>query len=94
MCDILIFMATLEMNRKLPLRQLRDDLGSIVNETSYTGKRTVITRNGKDVAAIISIEDLELIEQLEEQEDVAAFDEAIRNDDGQRTLWDEFCAQP
>jgi len=40
----------------------------IVNKAAFGGKRTVISRNGKEVAAVIPIADLHLLERLIEAE--------------------------
>lgn len=42
------------------LKELRDNLGTKVNEAVFSGERPLISRNGKTVAALISYEDLKL----------------------------------
>jgi prevent-host-death family protein len=50
--------------------ELRQSLADILNRAEYQGERIVIHRRGKDAAAIISIEDLKLLERLiEDAED-------------------------
>ena len=44
-------------------------------------------------AALISPDDLEYFEELEDAADAAALDEARRNDDGQRISYREFKRQ-
>ena len=56
--------------RRLNVVELRQSLGEILNRAEYQGERIVIHRRGKDAAAIISIEDLALLERLiEDAED-------------------------
>jgi prevent-host-death family protein len=47
----------------VPFSEAREKLTEIVNEVAYTGKRIVVTRRKKKIVAIISIEDLEIIEK-------------------------------
>jgi prevent-host-death family protein len=50
--------------------ELRQSIAEILNRAEYQGERIVIHRRGKDAAAIISIEDLTLLERLiEDAED-------------------------
>jgi prevent-host-death family protein len=44
--------------RKLSAGDARERFAEIVNEAAYADKRTVITRHGKEVAAIVPITDL------------------------------------
>lgn len=55
---------------RLNVVELRQSLGEILNRAEYQGERIIIHRRGKDAAAIIPLEDLELLERLiEEAED-------------------------
>jgi prevent-host-death family protein len=51
---------------RLNVVELRQSLAEILNRAEYQGERIVIHRRGKDAAAIISIEDLTLLERLVE----------------------------
>lgn len=63
---------------------LRNSLGEIINRVSYTHERTVVSKSGKPVAAIIPMEDLELLEELELRVDSAALGKARAEDTGER----------
>lgn len=52
----------------LSLRDLRNRLGTVVRDVAYTGRETIITDNGREVAVIISLDDYE---RLHEHADVA-----------------------
>jgi prevent-host-death family protein len=52
----------------LNVAKARSGFSEIVNSAAFGGKRTVISRNGKQVAAVIPIEDLHLLERLTEAE--------------------------
>ena len=52
-----------------------------------------VTRHGKLTAVAISVDDLELLEELEAARDVAEFAAARAADDGQRVSLDELRAE-
>ena len=54
------------------IAQIRNNLADALNRVAYQGDRVVLERRGKGVAAIVSIDDLELLEALEDYEDVRA----------------------
>jgi prevent-host-death family protein len=66
---------------RLNVVELRQSLADILNRAEYQGERIVIHRRGKDAAAIVSIEDLKLLERLieeaEDRRDVIAAREAL-----------------
>jgi len=43
---------------EMPISAARDHLGEIVSRVEHAHERTVLTRHGKAVAAVISLEDL------------------------------------
>jgi prevent-host-death family protein len=59
----------------------------------YSGERTLISRNGKTVAALISYEDMKLLEEYEELLDIEALRKARAEDDGYRIGLDEYLAE-
>lgn len=56
--------------------ELREQFAEALNEVKYGNGRTIVKRHGKKVAAVISIEDLELLEHLEDIIDRRAIKEA------------------
>lgn len=74
------------------LGDLRKEVGDVVNRATFAGERTAVTRHGKTVAAIVSVEDLELLDELERRADLEALREARREDDGTRILFEDFLA--
>jgi prevent-host-death family protein len=54
------------------IAELRNNLGEAVNRAAYGGERVVLTRRGKGVVALVSLDDLALLEALEDQEDLRA----------------------
>ena len=45
----------------------RERMADVLNRVAYAKDRVRITRRGKEVAAVVPIEDLELIERLEDE---------------------------
>lgn len=50
---------------KLSAADARQNFADLLNRTAYNKERTVITRRGKGVAALVPLEDLKLLEELE-----------------------------
>ena len=71
--------------RRLNVVEVRQSLAEMLNRAEYQGERIVIHRRGKDAAAIISIEDLRLLERLiedaEDRLDVKAARAALAESD-------------
>jgi prevent-host-death family protein len=58
--------------------KLRDELSEYVNLVRYQGERVVLERRGRGVAALVSMEDLELIRALEDRIDLKAARKALK----------------
>ena len=57
---------------------IRNNLADALNRVAYGGERIVLERRGKGVAALVSVEDLALLEELENQEDIRAAKKALK----------------
>ncbi len=55
--------------------KVREDFSEVIDEVRHHGERVILHRRGKDVAAIVPLEDLALIEAIEDKMDV---EEAMR----------------
>jgi prevent-host-death family protein len=53
---------------RINVSKAREEFPEIVNRAAYGNERTIVSRRGKDVAAVISIDDLRLLELLAEEE--------------------------
>lgn len=71
-------------------RELRSQLSDVLGRTMYAGERIGVTRNGKLAAVMVSVADLEALEEFEMAQDVAAYREAKASDDGSRVALDEL----
>jgi prevent-host-death family protein len=66
---------------RLTASAVRDSLGDTLNRVAYRGERILLERHGKAVAALVSVEDLSLLEALEDRLDLKAVRKA-RQEDG------------
>lgn len=57
---------------KISTADARNDFADVINRASFGKERFVLTRRGKKLVAIVPVEDLELLEELEDRMDVAA----------------------
>jgi prevent-host-death family protein len=53
--------------KKITVGEFRQDLPEYANLAKYKGERFIITRNGKNVGAFISVDDLERFLQLDRE---------------------------
>lgn len=58
----------------------------------YAGERIGVTRNGKLAAVVVSVADVEALEEFEMAQDVTAYREAKAADDGTRVTLEELRA--
>ncbi len=56
---------------------IRSKLADTINRVAYQGERVILERRGKGVAALVSIEDLALLEKLEDAADAKAGRKAL-----------------
>ncbi len=75
--------------------EVRNQLAEVLNKAAYGHERTIVTRRGKRIAAIVSIEDLELLEaildELEDRADAEYCREALKDLDLSKCIpWEEI----
>ncbi|KNY04668.1 type II toxin-antitoxin system prevent-host-death family antitoxin [Microbacterium sp. GCS4] len=80
------------ISRSVPSKDLRDRLADVLGGVAYGSERVGVTRHGKLTAVVISVDDLELLEELEAARDAAEFAAAREADDGGRVSLDELRA--
>ena len=71
---------------RLNVMEARKTFGDTVNRVVYRGERIVLERRGKDVAALVPMEDLALLDQLEDHLDLQAAQEALREAEEKGTI--------
>jgi len=72
------------------LSDARNGLSELVNRARYGGERVTLSSRGKPVAVLLSVEDFEALEAMEDAADVRAYDEAKAADDGERVTLDDL----
>ena len=59
----------------------RVDFAEMINQVAYGGERVVLDRHGKPIAAIIPIDDLTFLEEIENRMDIDAAKRALAESD-------------
>jgi prevent-host-death family protein len=55
---------------RIAASEARLQFAEVVNKVAFGGERIVLHRHGKDVAAVVPVEDLRFLEALEERMDI------------------------
>jgi len=58
----------------------RKDFADIINKVSYGQEQIMLTRRGKEVAAIVSVEELRLLQKIEDKMDIIDAQKAMEED--------------
>ncbi|MBW3568219.1 MAG: type II toxin-antitoxin system Phd/YefM family antitoxin [Proteobacteria bacterium] len=72
--------------QELSVAELREQLAETLNEVRYTKTRRLVTRHGRKVAAVVSVEDLRLLEALEDIVDIRIARERLANLESEGTV--------
>jgi prevent-host-death family protein len=76
---------------KLSTLEAKESFSELINRVSHHKERIILTRRGKEIAAIICIEDLYEIETQKNQQDLHDAVQALKNARTQGTISiDEF----
>lgn len=71
--------------------RLKNELSEFLNQAAYGGKRIVVTSHDKPKAAVISVEDLELLKELEDAQSARETLAAYRA--GETVSWEQVKAE-
>jgi prevent-host-death family protein len=74
--------------KRLNASVAREEFSELLNQVSYLGERIIVHRRGKNVAALVSLEDLQLIQEIEDRLDNAAAAAAL-NEPGASIPWEQ-----
>jgi prevent-host-death family protein len=78
----------------MPISAARDDLSEVVNRVAYSKERICLTRHGKDVACVVSVEEARLLDLIEERLDISDALEALKELREQGPVsWDDLKAE-
>lgn len=75
---------------RMGISDARDHLSELVDRARYTEERVVLTKRGREVGAIISIDDLNLLEILEVQLDIKEARRVLAGSQGERISYVEL----
>ena len=64
------------------VHEIRANLADAINRVAYGGERIVLQRRGKQMLAVVSMEDLALLNALEDRADVKAAKKARKEKGG------------
>lgn len=76
---------------RIAASKMRKDLADTLNRVAYGKERIVLRRRGKDLAAVIPIEDLAFLEELEDRVDLEAARKALKEKG--RIPWEKVKAE-
>jgi hypothetical protein len=64
-------------------------MATAINKVAFGGERIVLQRNNKDVAALVPMEDLTLLRELEDRADLAEIRKALE-EPGSNIRWEDI----
>lgn len=72
----------------------RESFSTTVNRVAFGGERVVLTRHGRPVAAVVPVEDLELLEAVEDARDLDEVRAALADPENRERIgWEELKRQ-
>ena len=77
------------MLNKISAADARKKFANIINRVAFGKESFVLTRRGEALAAIVSMEDLMLLQEIEEQMDIEDAWKA-RNEAGESISWEKL----
>jgi antitoxin Phd len=77
------------MLKKITTADARKKFANIINRVAFGNESFVLTRRGESIAAIVSIKELSLLQEIEDKIDI---DDAwkAKNDPGDPIPWEEL----
>lgn len=63
---------------KIPISEARQHLADLGNRVSLRGERVVVERRGRNLFALVPMEDVEILERLEEETDIRLARKALK----------------
>ena len=77
------------MINKITTAEARKKFSNIINRVAFGDESFVLTRRGEPIAALVSMKELQLLQEIEDQIDI---DDAwkAKNEPGDPILWEEL----
>ena len=73
--------------KRLSATRARREFANLLNRVAFSGERIVLERHGKGVMALVSVEDLELLERIEDKIDLAEARRRLADRSDNSILW-------
>lgn len=73
---------------RVSVSHAREAFAELVNRVAYQHDRVLIARRGRPIAAVVPIEDVEALEELEDEFDRRAVEEAL-TEGGEPIAWEQ-----
>lgn len=75
-------------------KEAREQLSTVISRAAFTKERVILTRHGKAIAAVVPIEDVELLERLESRIDLEEARAALADVKKKGTVsWEDIKAE-
>ncbi len=71
---------------RMSVSEARKNFSEALNKVSFGKDRIMIHRNDKDMAALVPLEDIELLEMIEDKVDQMLIEEAMKDFDPSKTV--------
>jgi prevent-host-death family protein len=65
------------MNTTISTAEARKNFSDIVNKVAYGAEPVILTRRGQEIAALISMRELELLRRIEDRMDIEDAEKAL-----------------
>ena len=72
----------------IPIGEAREHLADLGNRVALRGERLIVQRRGKNLFALVPVEDVELLERLEDETDIRLARKAMK-DGGPSIPWEK-----
>ena len=77
------------MHRTITTTDARKNFADIVNSVAYGKEPVILTRRGQEIAALVSMEELQLLQKIEDHIDIEDARKAL-DEPGENISADEF----
>ena len=77
------------MLNKITTANARKKFSNIINRVAYSDESFVLTRRGEPIAAIVSMKELKVLQELENQMDIEDAWKA-KNEPGEPVAWEDL----
>jgi len=81
------------MKTTISTADARKNFADIVNKVAYGSEPVILTRRGQEIAALVSMRELELLRQIEDQMDIEDAEKALADPEGNipaQEVWKEL----